>query len=121
MIKSDKFLTGTRQYGLVHRRGKSWPGNLVVVKVLPNGLGLSRCGLVVSKRVGKAVVRNRVKRWLREIARQASLKPGWDIVFIARPRAAVTGFTDLKNLILGLLAQAQLLVENHEKAGVSTN
>lgn len=53
--------------------------------------------------------------------RQAPLKPGWDIVFIARPKAAAAGFTNLKNLILGLLAQARLLMENYEKVSFGTN
>ncbi len=120
-MKSERFITKTGQYALVHSRGKSRAGSLVVMRVLPNGLGISRYGFVVSKRVGKAVVRNRVKRWLREIMRQAPLKPGWDIVFIARPKAAAAGFTNLKNLIMGLLAQARLLMENYEKVSLGSN
>ena len=47
-------------------------------------------GITVSRRVGNAVVRNRVKRWVREFARRrmGSLPVAWDIVVIARPRAA---------------------------------
>lgn len=47
-------------------------------------------GIVVGKRTGKAVVRNRVKRRIREAARglYALLSPGYDIVVIARPEAA---------------------------------
>ncbi len=120
-MKSEEHLTKPEQYALVHRRGRPWAGNLVMMKLLPNGLSLSRYGFVVSKRVGKAVVRNRVKRLLREILRQTLLKPGWDIVFIARPQAATANFADLRNLVLSLLARAQLLTENYEKACLRTN
>jgi ribonuclease P protein component len=121
VMKAEEHLTQPEQYALVHRRGRSWAGNLVMMKLLPNGLSLSRYGFVVSKRVGKAVVRNRVKRLLREILRQTLLKPGWDIVFIARPRAATVNFADLRSLVLSLLARAQLLMENYEKACLRTN
>lgn len=120
-MKAEEHLTQPEQYALVHRRGRPWAGNLVMMKLLPNGLSLSRYGFVVSKRVGKAVVRNRVKRLLREVLRQTLLKPGWDIVFIARPQAATANFADLRSLVLSLLARAQLLMENYEKACLRTN
>jgi ribonuclease P protein component len=91
------------------------------MRALPNGLKLSRYGLVASKRVGNAVVRNRQKRLLREILRQTPLKPGWDIVFITRPAAANASFTDLRQLVRHLLTQAKLLVENYEKACLSAD
>ena len=120
-MKGEQYLSKQWQYSLVHSRGYPYPGNLVVLKVLPNGLEISRYGIVTSRRVGKAVVRNRVKRLLREILRQMPLKPGWDIVLIARAQAAKASFTDLQNLILSLLTRAQLLVENYEESYFRTN
>ena len=91
-MKGEEYLTKSGQFSPVLSQGSSWVGSLVVMKALPNGLKLSRYGLVTSKRVGKAVVRNRVKRLLREIMRQTPLKPGWDIVFITRPAAGYCQF-----------------------------
>ena len=58
--------------------------NLVVIKVLPNNLDATTSGFSVTKDIGKATVRNRVKRLLKENVRLLDIKPGWDIVLIAR-------------------------------------
>ena len=109
-MRGEEYLTKPEQYALVYSKGSSWASSLLVVKALPNGLALSRCGFSVSKRVGKAVVRNRVKRLLREIWRLTPIKPGWDIVFIARQAAAGTDYANIKKSVAALLSRAQLLM-----------
>jgi len=105
----EQYLTKRGQYALVYSEGRSWVTSLVVMKALPNGLTLSRYGFSVSQRVGKAVIRNRVKRLLREILRLTPLEPGWDIIFIARPVAATADYANLKKSVRGLLLRAGLL------------
>jgi len=83
------------------------------MKAMPNDLSLSRYGFSVTKKVGKAVQRNHLKRLLREIMRLQSLRPGWDIVFIARSVAVNTDYHQLEGEVTKLLARAQLL-ENNE-------
>jgi ribonuclease P protein component len=82
------------------------------MRAMPNGLGLSRYGFSVTKKVGKAVQRNRLKRLLREIMSLQSLRPGWDIVFIARSVAVNTDYHQLERAVTTLLARAQLLEGN---------
>ena len=108
-MRGEGYLTKPEQYRLVYSKGKSWGNDLLVMKALPNGLAFSRYGLSVSKRIGKAVVRNRVKRMLREILRSKPLEPGWDIIFIARPLTANVNYAELEKTIDSLLSQAQLL------------
>ncbi len=120
-MRGKEYLTKSEQYALVYDKGSSWVSNPVVMKALPNGLTLSRYGFSVSRRVGKAVVRNRVKRRLREILRSAQLKPGWDIIFIARPRAAGASLASLGKSVQGLLSQARLLASEYEEACLRIN
>jgi ribonuclease P protein component len=115
-MRGEEYLTKPQQYALVYSQGSSWVSNVVVMKVLPNGLALSRYGFSVSKRVGNAVIRNRVKRLFREILRITPLKPGWDIVFVARPAAANADYASLKRLFEGLFARAHLLETAEEGA-----
>jgi ribonuclease P protein component len=82
------------------------------MKAMPNGLNLSRYGFSVTKKVGKAVQRNRQKRLLREIMRLQSLKPGWDMVFMARSAAVDVDYRQLERATTRLLARAQLLESN---------
>jgi ribonuclease P protein component len=105
-------LTNRAQYTLVYRQGKVWANSLVVVKAMPNGLSMSRYGFSVTKKVGKAVQRNRLKRLLKEIMRVQLLKPGWDIVFIARPVAVNVDYHQLERAVTELLARARLLEIN---------
>jgi len=73
----------------------------------PSGKGATRWGLSVKARLGGAVVRNRIKRRLREILRGAGLAPGWDIVVQPLTAAVATAeFAELNDELRGLLARA---------------
>jgi len=103
-MKASWALTKRAQYALVYQKGSTYIDRLIVMKVLSNGLDLSRYGFAVTKKVGKAVQRNRLKRLLRQIVGSKLLKPGWDIVFIVRRRAVDTDYHQLEKAIAGLLS-----------------
>lgn len=92
----------------IHRRGRSVANGLLVMRVLPNGLDRSRFCFVTGKRVGKAVVRNRVKRRLREVVRNSATAPGWDTVLIARRGAGEADFRQLEKAVHNLIRRTRL-------------
>ncbi len=107
-MKKKERLKKPEQYALVYNKGYTHTNRFLVLKAVPNQLEFSRYGISVSKRVGNAVVRNRVKRILREILRMAELCPGWDIIFIARSPAAEGDYHQLKESVSNLLTRARI-------------
>ena len=120
-MKGKQFLIRKIQFSLVYDEGKSWASKEVVVRALANGLGSSQFGFVVSRRVGNAVVRNRVKRRLREIIRKIPVQPGWDIIIIARNPAPAASFMDLSQSVRKLLGRAGLVTGENEGFSAGTN
>lgn len=120
-MRGEQYLTKPAQYSRVYEKGRSSANDWLVMKALPNGLNLSRYGFSVSRRVGGAVVRNRVKRRLREILRQMPLRPGWDIVFIVRLPAANASYASLEKAARDLLLRAGLLAGDYEEASLKAN
>ena len=95
----------------VYSRGKSAVSSRVVVYCRKNRLGRNRTGYTVSKKLGKAVVRNRVRRRLREIVRlnSAQMRQGYDLVIVARQRAVDAGYQKLESDVLKCCEQLSLL------------
>ena len=75
-----------------------------------NKLGINRLGFTVGTKVGHAVVRNRVRRRLREAyrAQEAGLLKGYDIVIVARVRAADAAFQALYGSLADSLTKLKL-------------
>lgn len=105
MLPKEHRLNHTREFARVRRFGRSSGGPLLALYVLPVRSETIRVGFSVSKRVGKAVVRNRVKRRLREVVRHQlpEIKPGQDLVFIARPAAAEATYLQVTEAVLAAL------------------
>ena len=87
---------------------------LLVLYARPNRSGNNRIGITVSRKLGKAHIRNRVRRRLREVYRlnEERFAPGWDIVLVARSRAIDAPFDKLTASCLSLAKKAGILQEN---------
>ncbi len=98
----------------VRAGGRAWANRGLTLLVAPNALPHNRYGFVVSKRVGKAVTRNLVKRRLREVLRQLDragrIPPGHDLALIVRPALAEASFAEARDAVTELLARARLLL-----------
>ena len=112
-------LTKAKDFAAARRGGSSWSDRLLVLIIHSNDLQTSRFGFPVGRRVGKAVVRNRIKRRLREAARLAQVQEGWDLVVIARKEASTADFHRLRQSMMNLLKRAGVLDTSRHRPSVS--
>ena len=110
-MSSDQRLTRAADFAAVRRRGRRRSDALLVLIARRNGLSVTRFGFPVGKRVGKAVVRNLVRRRIKEAARLAPVRSGWDVVVSARSRAASADYHQLNRSLTALLRRAGLLAD----------
>lgn len=90
---------------------QSWAHPLMVLYVAPNDFDVTRVGISTTKRLGKAVVRNRVKRLIREAARGflPAMPGGRDLVFAARSSSAEATYQQVRTAVENLLGRARLI------------
>ena len=97
---------------LYHTKGVA--DGYLVLYARRNRTGLNRVGITVSKKLGKAHIRNRIRRRIREVYRlnEAVFQPGWDIVVVARSKAVDAPFDKLTKSYLTLAKRAGILHED---------
>ena len=104
-------LSGTRQFESLQRSGQVRAHPVLLARFAANELGRVRWGLATGKRLGGAVVRNRIRRRLREGMRVVlpRIDGGWDIMLIARPGSATANSKELHGAIVDLVRRGGLL------------
>lgn len=85
MLKKE-VLRSKKDFSLLYNRGKSIRERSLILIYRKNGLSYTRRAFLASKKVGNSVVRNRARRLLKESFRhlEKDVKPGYDLIFIAR-------------------------------------
>lgn len=106
--KSHRLLT-KREFATAFEARRSVRDNRFVAHYCPNGLPFGRLGLAVSRKVGRAVVRNRVKRLVREAFRlNQDAFAGWDLVIVPNGRSDDLTIESVTESLLGLVARFRL-------------
>jgi ribonuclease P protein component len=108
-VKREQRLRAPAEFRRVRDQApRGWPNRFLVLYVAPNELDRARVGITVSSRVGNAVVRNRVRRRLREAlrARLDRLASGRDILVVARPASAEATWSELSSALDAALLRA---------------
>jgi ribonuclease P protein component len=111
MLARTNRLVKTKDIERTFKQGKSFFGKNLGAKIVVNEFGVSRFAIVVSTKVSKkAVVRNKIKRRLREVLRLEKdyLKTGYDLVLIALPTIVDVKQLELKGEIVKILQRAKL-------------
>ena len=98
---------------LYHTKGVA--DGLLVLYARKNQLEDNPVGITVSKKLGKAHIRNRTRRRIREVYRlnEEKFQPGWDIVVVARSKAVDAPFDKLTKSYLTLARKLNLLIEEN--------
>ena len=113
MMRFTDTLKNNHEFRRLYSKGKSAAGALLVVYVRKTKRNTNRIGFTVSTKLGKAVTRNRVRRRLREIYRlhEAELRPGLELVIVARGRAVGAEYRQLDQAFLSACKKLELLRE----------
>ena len=108
-----KFSTSLKLNHVFRRlyRTNGYAGPYVVLYARKNRAGINRVGITVGKKLGKAHIRNRIRRRIREVYRlnEDRFQSGWDIVVVARSRALDVSFDRLTESYLSLAKKAGIL------------
>ena len=103
-----------REFRRLYHRGENRANGFLVIYFCKNRAGKNRLGITVSTKIGNAVTRNRVRRRIKEAYRlnESFFKIGFDIVIVARVRAAHSSFFEIQNALLQLISKSGLKVSD---------
>ncbi|HCJ66428.1 MAG TPA: ribonuclease P protein component [Elusimicrobia bacterium] len=116
-------LSRNREFRRIFREGKSFSNQNLIIYIYkrsPEEDGQVRLGLVVSRKLGEAVKRNKLKRRLREIFRlhKHLLKPGLDMIFLPRNQAINCNYQELEKSVLSIFKRAKLFCNTNPVNGI---
>jgi len=105
LIKKIYRLKSPKDFRKAYQKGKSLVNPYLVLYCRKNQKDQYRIGFSISKKVGKAVIRNRVKRRLREICRlhERIFPKGWDLIFVARVRIKDASYRVMEKSVFDLV------------------
>ena len=111
-------LSSPQDFRALQERGSIRSHPLLATRVLRTELGITRFGLATGRALGSAVVRNRVRRRLREAIRSLlpTLRPGWDVLVIARPAIVGAEHRAVGEALGRLLRRTGVLAERDGEA-----
>ena len=111
-VKIEK-LRKNSEFRAVYRKGRSFSNSILVLYVFKNykNKDINRLGISVSKKVGCSVVRNRVKRLIRESYRlnRYKLRTGYDFIFIARTTIDGKSYLEVEKNLIDLFNKFKLV------------
>ena len=110
-MESTRSLKQNHLFRRLYQKGKSASGHCVVVYCRKNGLSYNRLGLTAGTKLGHAVVRNRIRRRIREAYRlsEQSYVLGYDIVVVARHRAVDASYQEIAQCLAHQMSKLGLI------------
>lgn len=112
MLPKSNRLVRKKDFEKVFQKGRSFKENGLFLKKNQNNLDVSRFGFIISTKVSKkAVIRNKLKRRLREIVQRQlpDISPGFDVILVVNRELLRQDFKELENLVVKLFRASHLL------------
>jgi ribonuclease P protein component len=105
---TEHWIHKTWEYKTIYREGGKQVGKNLVLYTYCHGGEKTRFGITVTKKIGKAVVRNRAKRLIREVIRQnlQKLKYGYDFVVVSRKKIITASYRDIQEELVRMVNSA---------------
>lgn len=115
-MKFTVTLKNNYEFRRLYSKGSSAATPCLVVYARRSRRDKNGLGITVSTKVGKAVVRNRIRRRIREIYRlsEADIARGTQLVIVARPRAAEAGYAELRSCFIRACGKLGILEEGNK-------
>ena len=112
-FKRTQGLKKDSDFRKVYKHGKSFANRNLVMYILDNKSDSTRVGISVSKKVGNAINRNKIRRRIKESYRlniDANVKYGYDIVFIARVAIKEADYKDIEKSMTHLIRKVDFIL-----------
>lgn len=110
-MKKTVSLKKNYEFVRIYKKGRFYAGRFIVLYVLKNNYGVNRLGIAISRKVGKSVRRNRIRRLVRESYRvyEEFIKDGLDMVFSARSTEKTPDYSEISKEMKFLLKKLEVL------------
>lgn len=110
-MKKDLRIRKNREYKRVYKYGKNYWNKHLILYIMKNNLEVSRVGFTVTKKIGNAVTRNKIRRQMKEIYRlnYENVKSGYDLVFIPKKNVVNMPYSKLENSMIHIMNIAGIL------------
>lgn len=112
MLEKDNRLTKRKAFGYIYKNGEYKSGNNLTLMYVPTKLKKFKVGFSVSKKIGKAHIRNKVKRQLREAfkAFKTQINNRYNYIVVAKPTITDKSFKEIKEELFSILNKCGMIV-----------
>lgn len=112
-------LRSNMEFKKVYSGGKNYWNRNLVLYVKKNDIGNTRVGYSITKKIGNAVVRNKIRRRMKEIYRLnfSNIKNNYDLIFIPKKNTVDISYKELESAMLHILKLANMLEDKRDSNG----